>query len=203
MSFELYLAYIAACVVIAIVPGPTATLIIGNSLTYGGRAGLLNVAGAQFGAVILMTVIGVGMTSVVTFMGQWFDWLRFVGAAYLIWLGWKMLRSDVGPAQANLPPPRGGFFAQGCLVTLSNPKTLVFLGAFLPQFVDPTREQGPQVFILGATIMVIAGLADAFYALIATRAGRALSQGRVKLLSRLSGACLMGGGVWLAMSRAR
>lgn len=206
MSAQLYFAYIAACVVIAIVPGPTATLIIGNSLKHGGRAGLLNVVGAQFGALILIGIIAVGLTTAVEAMGHWFEWIRLAGAAYLIWLGWKMLRDHGGEAAQDAKtatPPRIGFFLQGCLVTLSNPKTLLFLGAFLPQFIDSSRDQTTQMIILGVTVMFIAGVADGFYALIASRAGRALSRNSVRWLSRISGACLMGGGVWLAFSRAR
>src|SRR5476649_2108830 len=93
MSIELYAAYLVACVVIIIVPGPTVTLIIANSLRHGTRAGLLNVVGTQLGLAVMVAIVGVGLTSLIEAMGHWFDWLRLVGAAYLVWLGWKMIRS--------------------------------------------------------------------------------------------------------------
>ena len=96
MSVELYLAYVLACFVIAIIPGPTVTLIVANSLTHGTRAGLLNVAGTQLGLGLMMMVLVVGLSSVIATMGIWFDWLRLFGAAYLVWIGWKLLRSSGG-----------------------------------------------------------------------------------------------------------
>ena len=74
-------------------PGPTVTLVIANSLRHGPRAGLLNVAGTQLGLAIMIGVVGIGLTSLIEVMGHWFDWLRLAGAAYLVWLGWKMFRS--------------------------------------------------------------------------------------------------------------
>ena len=93
MSPELYLAYLIATIVIIVVPGPTVTLIIANSLRHGTRAGLLNVAGGQLGIALMIALVGIGLASLIEAMGVWFDWLRLAGAAYLIWLGWKLIRS--------------------------------------------------------------------------------------------------------------
>lgn len=202
MSIELYAAYVLACLVIIIVPGPTVTLIIANSLRHGTRAALLNVAGTQIGLAVMIGVVGIGLTSLIAAMGHWFDWLRIAGAAYLVWLGWKMIRSAGGAAGSTAPrPPRGGFLLQGVLVALSNPKTLLFFGAFFPQFIDPARDQGLQIALMGATAMFFAACSDSAYAVAAGRARHALSATRVRLLSRVSGSFLIGGGVWLAMSR--
>jgi threonine/homoserine/homoserine lactone efflux protein len=97
--------------------------------------------------------------------------------------------------------PRGGFLMQGVLVALSNPKTLIFFGAFFPQFIDPTGDHGLQILIMGLTAMAVAAMSDSLYALAAGRAGRALSAQRLRLLSRVSGGFLIGGGLWLAFSR--
>src|ERR1700754_97570 len=114
VSVELYLAYVAACLVITISPGPTVTLIVANSLTHGARAGLLNVLGTQFGLGLMMLTLAVGLSSIIATMGVWFDWLRLLGAAYLIWVGWELLRSSGGvEAQSSAPKPRGGFVLQG------------------------------------------------------------------------------------------
>src|SRR5438874_3530026 len=108
MPLEIYFAYILACVLITLIPGPTVTLIVANSLTHGTRAGLLNVAGTQLGLAVMMLVLVVGLSSIIATMGYWFDWLRLFGAAYLIWIGWKLIRSSGGFAQpGSAPTPRG------------------------------------------------------------------------------------------------
>jgi homoserine/homoserine lactone efflux protein len=202
MSLELYAAYLVACLIVVLVPGPTVTLILANSIRHGTRAGLANVLGTQVGLAVMIGVVGLGLASLIEAMGHWFDWLRLAGAAYLIWLGWKMIRS-AGIASATAPSraPRGGFLLQGALVALSNPKTLVFFGAFFPQFIDPARDHGLQILIMGLTAMLFAAVSDSAYALAAGRARHALSAQRVRLMSRVSGAFLVGGGMWLAFSR--
>src|SRR5919109_1082681 len=88
----------------------------------------------------------------------WSAWVRFAGAAYLVWLGVRLVLFPVEGIHADEPPPppRGGFFLQGLLVLLSNPKVLVFFGAFIPQFMDMEKDHFPQVALLGATFMVTA-----------------------------------------------
>ena len=204
MSLELFAAYLLACVIFTLVPGPTVTLIVANSLTHGTRAGLLNVAGTQLGLAVFVAVLVIGLASVIETMGVWFDWIRFLGAAYLIWIGIRMFRSsgkldDPG----RTPRPRGGFFLQGFLVMLSNPKVLVFFGAFIPQFVDPAGDYVTQVILLGLTAMLTAAITDGAYAILTGRARLLLTQARVRLISKLSGAFLIGGGVWLALTRTR
>jgi len=204
MSIELYLAYVLACIVITIVPGPTVTLIIANSLTYGSRAGLLNVAGTQLGLGLMLAVLLVGLASIIATMGFWFDWLRLAGAAYLIWLGIKLLRSSGAIEQpGSVPTPRGGFFLQGFLVLMGNPKALLWFGAFIPQFVDPKGDYVGQVVLLGLTAMAVAALSDGAYAVVTGRASALLSRSRVRLVNRIGGLCLIGGGAWLALTRAR
>jgi threonine/homoserine/homoserine lactone efflux protein len=204
MSLQLYLAFVAACVALALLPGPMVTLVIANGLRHGTRAALTNVAGAQLGLGIVIGVVAVGLTSLMATMGYWFDWVRFAGAAYLVWLGIKLIRSPAQAIGTDAPaPPRGGFFLQGFLVLLSNPKVLVFFGAFIPQFVDMEKDHVSQVALLGVTFMVTAGITDALYALLAGRAGRFFSARRTKRLSRISGGFMIGGGIWLALTRAR
>lgn len=201
ISLEVYLAYVVACLVIAIVPGPTVTIIVANSLAYGTRAGMLNVAGTQAGLAIMMAAVVVGLSTVIAVMGVWFDWIRLAGAAYLVWLGWKLLRSPDDLGQARAAAPRGGFFLQGLLVILSNPKGLLWFGAFIPQFVDPSGAYVGQIVLLGVTAMAVALVSDGAYALLTGRAGALLSRSRVRLVSRVSGAFLVGGGIWLALTR--
>jgi len=202
MSLSLYLAYVAACIVIVVVPGPTVTLTVSNALTHGTRAALINVAGSQAGVAVMIAIVLVGLTSLIETMGVWFDWLRLAGAAYLVWLGWKLLRSKGGfGGTANAPRPRGGFFLQGFLVLMSNPKALLLFGAFIPQFVDPNGNYVTQVILLGVTFMAVATAGDSAYAIVAGRARALMSERRVRTVSRVSGAFLIGGGVWMALAR--
>jgi threonine/homoserine/homoserine lactone efflux protein len=206
MSLNLYAAFILTCAVMAIIPGPTATLIVANALRHGTHAGLKNVAGTQMGLAVMIAVAGVGLTSIIAAVGEWFDLLRYAGAVYLVYLGWKMWRApafDLHGADAArvAKGPKGGFLLQGALVALSNPKMLLFFGAFFPQFIDPARPYGPQIALMGLTSMIVAALSDGTYALLAGTLGRALSRRRLHLLTKASGACLIGGGLWLALAR--
>jgi threonine/homoserine/homoserine lactone efflux protein len=204
MSFQLYLAFVASCFIAAIIPGPTTTLIVANSLRHGVRAGLLNAAGTQLGCGAMLALVLLGLATVIASMGHWFDWLRLAGAAYLIYLGWKLIRasndldSGVAPRQ-----PRGGFFMQGCLVSLSNPKQLLFFGAFLPQFINPTGNYTAQIALLGVTALICGGISDSSFALLSGRAAKVLSPSRSKLIMRCSGGALIGGGLWLGLARVR
>jgi homoserine/homoserine lactone efflux protein len=204
MSLEIYLAYVVACAVIALVPGPTVTVIVANSLAHGPRAGLLNVAGTQLGLGVMMVILIVGLSSVIAAMGWLFDWLRWAGAAYLVWLGIQLLRSPEAIAEArSFPVPRGGFLLQGFLVLMANPKALLWFGAFIPQFVDPQGNYLGQIVLLCLTAMAVALVSDGAYAVLTGRAGALLSKRRVRLISRLSGSFLIGGGIWLALTRGR
>ncbi|HWL05330.1 MAG TPA: LysE family translocator [Xanthobacteraceae bacterium] len=205
MSLHLYLAYLAACIVVVIVPGPTVTLVVANSLKHGARAGLINVAGTQLGLAAMMLVVLAGLASLIESMGGWFDWVRYAGAAYLVWLGVKLIRhpATLTPGDALPPSPRGGFFLQGFLVLVSNPKALLLFGAFIPQFLDPAGDYIAQVVLLGVTAMAVAAVFDSAYAVLAARARGVLSTRGQRLVSRLSGGALIAGGVGLALTRGR
>lgn len=195
--------YLVACFALAIVPGPTVTVIIANSLSRGTAAGLAIIAGTQAGVLAMTLVVALGMQALIAFMGWAFDWIKLIGAAYLIWLGIKMLRSDgrLGTARVEKEKSHLDIAIEGFFVILANPKMLIFLGAFLPQFVDPAQPTFPQVMILGLIFMVVAGATDSVYAIIAGRARGLLSVARVRLVNRVSGVVLMLGGVWLALQK--
>lgn len=204
MALHTYLAYLLATIVIVMVPGPTVTLVVASGMRHGARAALFNVAGTLAGVALVFAVVGIGLASAIAAMGGWFEYIRFVGAAYLVWIGFQMLVSHGKATEDAAPPtPRMGFFAQGLLVAISNPKTLFFFGAFIPQFIDPTGSYPLQIALMGATAMFFGAISDSTYALAAARAGRALSAKRFRLLTRIGGGFLVGGGLWLAFSRVR
>jgi threonine/homoserine/homoserine lactone efflux protein len=201
INTAILLPYITACIVLAIVPGPTVTVVVASSLARGTRAGLMNIVGTQVGMLSMVLVVAFGLQVVVAFMGWAFDWIKLAGAAYLVWIGFNMLRSSGelgrGSAGAYRTPLQDAL--RGFLVIWSNPKALIFLGALLPQFVDPGRPAFPQIVTLGLIFMGLASITDSVYAILAGRARQLLTAARVRLVSRISGAILMVGGVWLAL----
>ncbi|MBV9192351.1 MAG: LysE family translocator [Betaproteobacteria bacterium] len=200
MTWELYVTYVLACALITLIPGPTVTVIVANSLAHGTRAGLLNVAGTQLGLGAMMSILVVGLSSIIAAMSWLFDWLRIAGAIYLVYLGWKLLRSPEALADTKAAAvPRGGFLLQGFLVLMANPKALFWFGAFIPQFIDPKGNYTAQIILLGVTAMAVAAVSDGAYAVVTGRAGQWLSRSRIRIVSRVSGCFLVGGGIWLAL----
>lgn len=200
MTLESYLAFSAAAAALAFVPGPTVTVIIANSLRYGARAGLMNVAGTQLGFVIWLAIAALGLGAAIEYMGLWFDVVRYAGAAYLVWLAIKLFRSKGGLAVAvDRDRPRGSFFLQGFLVIMSNPKMLVLFGAMIPPFMTSGSDPMQQILLMGLTFMGVAAIGDTAYALMAGKAGSFLSRSRIRALEIVSGCFLFGGGLWMAL----
>ncbi len=198
-----FLAFVAAGIAIAIVPGPTTTVIMANSLRYGTRAGMLNVAGTQLGLASMLAVVVLGLQVIIAEMAGVFEIIRLIGAAYLVWLGIKLFRGGKFQLEDDAVPPRRGhsFFWQGFVVLWSNPKALLMFGALIPQFVSLDQNASVQTVLLGVTFIVVAAITDSIYAVLAGGAGRALTRTRIRMLERISGGLLIFGGVWLALSR--
>jgi threonine/homoserine/homoserine lactone efflux protein len=196
-------AFATACFVLAVVPGPVVSAIVAQSLARGTSAGLAVLFGTQIANLTMIIVVALGMQTIVAFMGWAFDWVKLIGAAYLIWIGISMLRSTGEKLGAGKVRERSRrqLAVQGFFVLWSNPKALVFFGAFLPQFVDPARSTFWQTVVLGLLFTVIAGLSDAGYAILAGTARNAFTKARVRTLSRVAGAVLIGGGIWLALAK--
>ncbi|HVW93190.1 MAG TPA: LysE family translocator [Devosia sp.] len=200
-SLPTLLAYFAACFVLAIVPGPTVTVVVATSLARGTKAGLMNILGTQIGMFSMVVVVAFGLEAVVAFMGWAFDWIKLAGAAYLIWIGINMLRSNGQLGEGRAAPERTPLqdAMRGFFVIWSNPKALIFLGALLPQFVDRSHPAFPQIIALGLIFMATATTTDSMYAVLAGRMRHLLTAARVRIVSRLSGLVLIGGGIWLSL----
>lgn len=202
VELHVILTIAVASFLLAIVPGPTVTIIIANSMRSGTRAGLLNIAGTFAGDVVLVAILAFGLQTVLAVMGEAFFWIKLVGAAYLIWIGIGLLRSDGSMGSADkVRPPRIGYFWQGFFVILTNPKALFFLGAFIPQFIDPAGDTFLQTIILGLTFSLVASASDCIYAVLAGKAGQWLTRPKVRFAEIVSGICLVGSGVWLAFAK--
>ncbi|HEX3506203.1 MAG TPA: LysE family translocator [Xanthobacteraceae bacterium] len=200
MNWHLFAAFLAITAVLIVVPGPIVTLVIATGARQGIRAALVTVAGTSLGNAVLLAAIALGLGWVLQNAETLFFVLRWIGAAYLIWLGIQAWR-HAGEAE-SAEAPRRVHFTRGFLVALSNPKTIAFFTAFLPQFVDPTLPAAPQLFVMCTVTALLAAFSDSAWA-VASSMGRAwlMQPAQARLLGRMSGVVLIGGGVWLSLAR--
>lgn len=197
MAPGLLLAFAGACALLFLKPGPAMSVIVANSVGYGVRGGLVSVAGNVLGFVLLLTIVGFGLSWIAETMRNWFDWIRLGGAIYLIWLGISRLRS-AGRLSKYGENPTGELFRDGFLVAVANPEVLLFLAAFLPPFVDPRQPATPQILALAAIFIAVSAIAGSLLAVLAGQARQFLSGDRLKLIDYLSGGLLVVAGLWLA-----
>jgi threonine/homoserine/homoserine lactone efflux protein len=201
MNWQFFFAFIAITLILVLTPGPIVTLVIATGATRGTRAGLITVAGSTLGNALLVTGIALGLSLVIEHAAAIFEWLRWIGAAYLIWLGIGAWR-HAGAAAAVAPPGGHVYFRRGFVAAITNPKTIAFFTAFLPQFIDPTLPAGHQLLVMCGVAVTMAGLTDCGWAVVAG-AGRTffLRRANAAWLARLSGLALIGGGIWLTFVR--
>jgi homoserine/homoserine lactone efflux protein len=202
MNWQLFSAFLVITVVLFLTPGPIVTLILATGARSGTRAALLIVAGASTGTSVLLACIAFGLGWILKTSAEIFDILRWVGAAYLIWLGIEAWRHAGAATEAVAPPAAHVHARRGFLVALTNPKTIAFFTAFLPQFIDPTLPVERQLMVMCVCSVVLGTLLDSGWA-IAAGFGRAwfMKPRHNKLLGRISGVVLIGGGIWLSLAR--
>ena len=200
MPLELWLAYLTATVIVLAIPGPTIMLVVGYALADGARTTWRTVPGVALGDLTALTVSLAGLGAVLAASAVLFTALKWIGAAYLIYLGVKMWRARAtfeaaaGPARAPWAMT-GHAFA----VTALNPKSILFFVAFVPQFITPARPVMAQLFIIGATFLVLAIVNAAAYGLLAGRIRTTLRRPRaLKAVNRVGGTILIGAGAMTA-----
>jgi len=204
MQLDLYLGFVLASAVLILIPGPNVSLIVANTIAYGTRYGLLTVAGTSSAIVVQLALTTLGLTATLTALAGWFEWIRWAGVAYLLYLGVRQWFAAPVDLTRTPPQPRSlrAIAVRGFLISLTNPKTLLFYGAFFPQFLTPDAPIAAQVTLLSVTFLAIAAGLDCGWALLAGRARRLLAMhGRVR--NRLSGGFLMGAGIGLAFARPK
>jgi homoserine/homoserine lactone efflux protein len=201
MNYQLFSAFLLLTIILVLTPGPIVTLVLATGATRGVRAGLITVAGSTLGNALLISGIALGLSLVIAHAAVIFEWLRWFGAAYLIWLGIQAWRQP--GAKASVAPPSGHvYFRRGFLAAITNPKTIAFFTAFLPQFIDPSLPAGHQLLVMCVVAITMASVTDCGWAMVAG-AGRSffLRNASAKWLGRISGLALIGGGVWLSLAR--
>ncbi len=203
MSLSSYLSFVLACIALVLLPGPNVALVVGNSLAGGARLGLATILGTASAAAIQVGATVFGLALLLASAAPVFAWLRCIGVAYLMILGIRawfaapvVLRADAARRSARRA------VATGFAVSLTNPKTLLFHGAFLPQFVDPQGDAGAQLLLLGATFVVVSTTLDCGWALMASRFGGLVAL-RPRLRNRIMGGTLVGAACGLALAHER
>ncbi len=207
MNTTTLLAFLAASVVLAVTPGPGVIYIVTRTLAQGRAAGVGSMAGVACGNVLNSLGASLGLAALFAVSSLAFTLVKYAGAAYLVYLGLKMLRGGphIEAARVTAPAPVGRVFREGVLVALLNPKTTIFFAAFLPQFMQPGLPALPQAAMLGSIFVIVAAASDFGYVLLASvlaprfaRAGAAPRFGRYA-----SGGALIALGVASAMAGQR
>ena len=209
-DMQALLAFAVMSFVLIVVPGPSVLFVIGRSLALGRRGGLLSVLGNELGGLPLVLLVSVGLGAVVAQSAMVFLVVKLLGAGYLAYLGVQAIRHrrvDTGAAPAS---GRGGsswrVLREGFIVGVTNPKTIVFFVAVLPQFVGPENGSvAVQMAILGLVFTSIAFACDACWALVASSARQwfATSPRRLSAARATGGGMLVGMGATLALAPAR
>jgi threonine/homoserine/homoserine lactone efflux protein len=199
MNWELFTGFVLLTIVLVLTPGPIVTLVISTGATKGTRAALVTVAGTSSGNAVLIAAIALGLSWVLRHAVWLFEILRWAGVVYLIYLGIQAWR-HAGVAKSA--PGDLVHFWRGFTVALANPKTIAFFTAFLPQFVDPALPAAHQLWVMCVVTVLLAAFTDSCWA-IASGLGRTwfMKPARAKLLGRISGITLVGGGIWLSLAR--
>ena len=205
MTFETWIAFVAASAVLLVIPGPTILLVVSYALGRGWRVAAPVAVGVALGDLTAMTLSMLGVGALLASSALLFTAVKWIGAGYLVWLGVKLWRAGATlEAEARIEPVAARrMLANAWLVTTLNPKSIVFFVAFLPQFLDPARPFWPQMAIFEATFVLLA-FANAFgYALLAARARRLARNPRaIRLVNRAGGTALIAAGVAAVSARA-
>jgi threonine/homoserine/homoserine lactone efflux protein len=205
MSIETWLAFAAASAVLLVIPGPTILLVVSYALGQGWRTALPMAIGVALGDFTAMSLSLLGLGALLAASATVFTFLKWAGAAYLVWLGIKLWRAG-GSLDAT---PRtdaasaATMLGHAWLVTALNPKGLTFFVAFLPQFIDPKADLLPQVGVFGATFLVLAFTNVLAYALVASRARAVVRNPRaIGVINKTGGSLLIGAGIATVAVRA-
>lgn len=205
MSVELWLAFAVASTVLLAVPGPTVMLVVSYALGRGGRSAWATVPGVTLGDFTAMTVSLLGAGAILAASATLFTLLKLVGAAYLVWLGFKLWRAEPTPdtlIAAGRGKGRGTMFWNAYVVTALNPKSVVFFTAFVPQFIAADRPLVPQLVILEATFLTLAAVGSALWAILAGQMrARFRRPATLRLANRIGGSVLIAAGLLTVAAR--
>jgi threonine/homoserine/homoserine lactone efflux protein len=197
--------FVTASLALLITPGPAVLYIVARSVDQGRKAGFASVAGIEVGTLFHIAAAALGLSALLASSALLFDAVKYLGAAYLIYLGIRKLMSkdEVAQVEVNKRQNLRQIFQQGVVVNILNPKTALFFFAFLPQFVDPSRGSVPlQMLMLGTLFVLMASVTDSLYAFLSGTFGGLLkgSQAYLRVQRYLTGTVYIGLGITTALS---
>ena len=203
MEFHVFFAFVIATAIMIALPGPSVLLTVAHSISFGWKNALSTVAGATVGIGVQLIVAAVGLTSLLTVVADAFEWLRWAGVVYLVYLGIKQWRSASQPLLFDTQSvSRTNLFVQGLVVTIPNPKSLIFIAAFLPQFINTEAALGVQFAVIVPTFLLITFTVTSVWALAAGEVrGFLQSQQASQAMSRTAGGLMIIAGVGLSLAR--
>ncbi len=205
MAFDIWIAYFLTATLILVIPGPTIILVVSQAINHGRKSVVPLVCGVVIGDFTAMVLSLFGLGALLSVSAALFSVLKWVGAAYLVYLGINLWRSQPhknAMMQSVSRPSNGSLFKSSYLVTSLNPKGIAFFVAFLPQFVDPASPSLPQFIILGATFLILSGINSALYSMFAGQLREYLQSGRVRRwFNYCGGTALIGAGIVTAAMR--
>jgi homoserine/homoserine lactone efflux protein len=203
MELHVYFAFVVAATIMIALPGPSVLLTVAHSISFGWQRAIATVAGETMGIAVQLLVAAIGLTSLLNVVAEAFEWLLWAGAAYLVYLGIKQWRSAIEPLDIDTSVvSKKNLFIQGLVITIPNPKSLIFIAAFLPQFIDTARTLGLQFAFIAPTFLVITFTVTSIWALVAGNVRVFLrSQQVFQLVLRIAGGLMIIAGVGLALAR--
>ena len=201
MPLETYLIYLAAVAVFFATPPDTSQLlIISNSVRHGLRRSAYTIAGDLTANSLQMTGAAFGLAAIIATSASAFVWIKWIGVAYLVWIGVQLIVSKDRPEDVAAAPSGQSFrlFRQGFVTSMANPFAVVFFGALFPQFIDPALPVLPQLLILGVTYLVVDGAILLVWGWLGVRAATALQRFSFGLVNKVCGALMIGAAALLA-----
>jgi homoserine/homoserine lactone efflux protein len=204
MDTHVWLAYVVTAIVFSLAPGSGTVNSISNGLSYGTRKSLGAIVGLQIGLAIHIALVGAGIGALVAQSATAFAVIKWVGAAYLVWLGiqkWRDTSSLVTPETHNTMSGKSLLY-KAILINLTNPKSIVFLVALFPQFIDPAKDQLTQLLVLGVTTVTIDAFVMLGYTSLAAQMGRFIRSDKIMgKINKVFGSMFMGCGALLAAAK--
>ncbi|MBU2515511.1 LysE family translocator [bacterium] len=203
MELHIYFAFFIATTIMIALPGPSVLLTVAHSISFGWRRALATVTGETLGIAFQLIVAAIGLVSLLNAVAELFELLRWSGAAYLVYLGIKQWRNAGEPLSFdNSSVSKKNLLIQGMVITIPNPKSLIFIAAFLPQFIDTTRPLGLQFALIVPTFLMITFTVTSVWALVAGNISEYLrGQRAIQVLLKAAGGLMVIAGLGLAVSR--
>jgi len=198
----MYLAFVGASVLLVLTPGPMVAYVVATTLSHGLRHGFMALIGSAAASAVQLAIVVAGLSLILTAAGEAFFWIKWIGVVYLVYLGVKALRAPVEDLEVEAGFARSGrrTIVEAFFVNLTNPKALLFHGAFLPLFISPSAPATPQLVLLAVTFVVVAAVLDGCWALFAARLKPVLARvGRWR--HRMTGGVLLTAAAGLALVR--